>query len=69
MKLFKQWSKGWDNNLRSQLIEKINSIDSGFADKLNVELEEMLKNDNADVPNGVLQNGFGGQEVEGIGSD
>ena len=68
MKLFKQWTKKWDDDLRSKLIDKINDIDSEFAEKLNLELEEMLKNDHAEVPNGVLQN-IGGQEIEGIGSD
>ena len=49
---------------------KVHLHDTEFAEKLNLELEEMLKNDHLEVPNGVgSQNGFGGQEIEGIGSD
>lgn len=61
VKLFKDWTPKWPNQLRSRLIDKLNEIDSEFGLKLNQELEEALKVDEettvvengVDVPNGI----------------
>lgn len=43
VKLFKEWTPKWPDQLRSRLIDKLNEIDSEFGLKLNQELEEALK--------------------------
>jgi hypothetical protein len=48
IKLFNQWSKCWSTEFRTKLIEKINDLDPEFGLKLNQELEEMFKQDNAE---------------------
>lgn len=56
VKLFKEWTPKWPDQLRSRLIDKLNEIDSEFGLKLNQELEEALKvEDEAPV---VVQNGI-----------
>lgn len=55
MKLFKDWTPKWSDNLRSRLIDKLNEIDSEFGLKLNQELEEALK---VEEESTVVQNGL-----------
>lgn len=55
VKLFKEWTPKWPDQLRSRLIDKLNEIDSEFGLKLNQELEEALKIE--DEP-AVVQNGI-----------
>lgn len=43
VKLFKEWTPKWPDQLRSRLVDKLNEIDSEFGLKLNQELEEALK--------------------------
>lgn len=53
VKLFTQWTPKWPDQLRSRLVDKLNEIDSEFGLKLNQELEEALKEDEATVTNGI----------------
>lgn len=55
MKLFKEWTPKWSDQLRSRLIDKLNEIDSEFGLKLNQELEEALKVEDEVV---IAQNGI-----------
>jgi len=55
VKLFKEWTPKWPNQLRSRLIDKLNEIDSEFGLKLNQELEEALK---VEEETTVVQNGI-----------
>lgn len=43
MKLFKEWSLKWPDQLRSKLIDKLNELDSDFGQKLNENLEARLE--------------------------
>lgn len=43
MKLFKEWSLKWPDQLRSRLIDKLNELDSDFGQKLNENLEARLE--------------------------
>jgi hypothetical protein len=43
MKLFKEWSQKWPDQLRSKLIDKLNELDSDFGQKLNENLEARLE--------------------------
>lgn len=43
MKLFKEWSLKWPDQLRGRLIDKINELDSDFGQKLNENLESRLE--------------------------
>jgi hypothetical protein len=44
IKLFKEWSWNWPDELRSKLIDKLNELDSDFGQKLNESLEAHLEN-------------------------
>lgn len=55
VKLFKEWTPKWPDQLRSRLIDKLNEIDSEFGLKLNQELEEALKVEEDSM---VVQNGI-----------
>lgn len=55
VKLFKEWTPKWPDQLRARIIDKLNEIDSEFGLKLNQELEEALKVED-DMP--VMQNGI-----------
>jgi len=55
VKLFKEWTPRWPDQLRSRLIDKLNEIDSEFGLKLNQELEEALKIEDEAA---VVQNGI-----------
>lgn len=44
MKLFKEWSVHWPDQMRSKLIDKLNELDSDFGQKLNESLEAHLEN-------------------------
>lgn len=63
MKLFKEWTPKWQNQLRSRLIDKLNEIDSEFGLKLNQELEEALKVEEETV---VVQNGIEPAQQNGL---
>ena len=43
MKLFREWSSKWPDQLRSKLIDKLNELDSDFGQKLNENLEARLE--------------------------
>jgi len=55
VKLFKEWTLRWPDQLRSRLIDKLNEIDSEFGLKLNNGLEEALKIEDEAA---VVQNGI-----------
>lgn len=44
MKLFKEWSARWPDQLRSKLVDKLNELDSDFGQKVNESLEAHLEN-------------------------
>lgn len=43
MKLFREWSSKWPDQLRSKLIDKLNELDSDFGTKLNDNIEARLE--------------------------
>lgn len=43
VKLFKEWSSRWPDQLRSKLIDKLNELDSDFGQKVNESLEAHLE--------------------------
>lgn len=43
MKLFKEWSTRWPDQLRSKLVDKLNELDSDFGQKVNESLEKHLE--------------------------
>jgi hypothetical protein len=42
MKLFKEWSPKWPDNIKTKLVEKINEMDEEFGEKLQQELSSVL---------------------------
>lgn len=44
VKLFKEWSSRWPDQLRSKLVDKLNELDSDFGQKVNESLEAHLEN-------------------------
>ncbi|KAG5673684.1 hypothetical protein PVAND_003709 [Polypedilum vanderplanki] len=53
MKLFREWSSKWNDQLRSKFIEKLNELDPDFVLKMNEMLEAKLEqpeeNENVEV--------------------
>jgi hypothetical protein len=50
MKLFREWSVKWNDQLRSKFIEKLNELDPDFILKMNETLETRLEQPEADEP-------------------
>jgi hypothetical protein len=48
VKLFKEWSAKWNDQLRSKFIEKLNELDPDFVLKMNETLETRLEQPEAD---------------------
>lgn len=70
VKLFKEWSARWPDQLRTKLIDKLNELDSDFGQKVNESLEAHLESTeetnaenivpttNGDAMNGTVENGL-----------
>ncbi|GAB0097792.1 uncharacterized protein DMENIID0001_134610 [Sergentomyia squamirostris] len=44
VKLFREWSSKWPQNIKEKLSEKVAEIDPGFKEKFNTELQSMQTN-------------------------
>lgn len=66
VKLFKDWTPKWPDQLRSKLVDKLNEIDSEFGLKLNQALEEALEAEANMMPNGNMVNGNAVNGVDSI---
>lgn len=58
MKLFREWSSKWPDQLRSKLIDKLNELDSDFGQKLNENLEARLEQNDEFRETEGIQNGM-----------
>uniref|UniRef100_A0A1B0DE21 Uncharacterized protein n=1 Tax=Phlebotomus papatasi TaxID=29031 RepID=A0A1B0DE21_PHLPP len=46
VKLFREWSSKWPQNIKEKLSEKVAEIDPGFGDKFTSELQTLMTNGN-----------------------
>lgn len=58
MKLFREWSEKWNDQLRSKFIEKLNELDPDFILNMNETLETRLEQPEAEE----VVNGEGSKE-------